>query len=84
MIKNSKGGGNTITGLYFEGKTDLATFLNEQNDYHVIDDSVYYQNKLVAYIFKKHKFYKYLKKMVLIGNKLFLIKSYQMMPYMLL
>lgn len=62
MIKNGKGGGNTITGLYFEGKTDLATFLNEQNGYNVIDDSVYYQNKLVAYIFKKHKFYKYLKK----------------------
>lgn len=62
MIKNGKGGENTITGLYFEGKTDLATFLNEQNDYHVIDDSVYYQNKLVAYIFKKHKFYKYLEK----------------------
>lgn len=69
MIKNGKGGGNTITGLYFEGKTDLATFLNEQNDYHVIDDSVYYQNKLVAYIFKKHKFYKYLKKMIGLNNQ---------------
>ena len=62
MIKNGKGGGNTITGLYFEGKTDLATFLNEQNGYNVIDDNVYYQNKLVAHIFKKHKFYKYLEK----------------------
>ena len=30
MIKNGKGGGNTKTGLVFEGKTDLATFLNDQ------------------------------------------------------
>ena len=30
MIKNGKGGGNTKTGLIFEGKTDLATFLNVQ------------------------------------------------------
>lgn len=30
MIKNGKGGGNTRTGLVFEGKTDLATFLNTQ------------------------------------------------------
>lgn len=28
MIKSGKGGGNTRTGLVFEGKTDLATFLN--------------------------------------------------------
>lgn len=26
MIKNGKGGGNTKTGLIFEGETDLATF----------------------------------------------------------
>lgn len=30
MIKNGKGGGNTKPGLVFEGKTDLATFLNSQ------------------------------------------------------
>lgn len=29
MIKNGKGGGNTKTGLVFEGKIDLATFLND-------------------------------------------------------
>ncbi len=29
MIKNGKGGGNTKTGLIFEGKTDLATFLSQ-------------------------------------------------------
>ena len=26
MIKNGKGGGNTKTGLIFEGKTDLSLF----------------------------------------------------------
>lgn len=32
MIKGGKGGGNTKTGLIFEGKKDLATFLNNQKD----------------------------------------------------
>lgn len=62
MIKNGKGGGNTKTGLVFEGKTDLATFLNDQNGYRVVGDIVYYNNKKVARIFKKHEFYRYLKK----------------------
>jgi len=44
MIKNGKGGGNTKTGLVFEGKTDLATFLNDQNGYRVVGDIVFYNN----------------------------------------
>lgn len=55
MIKNGKGGGNTKTGLIFEGKTDLATFLNGQPGYRVDD------GEKVARIFKKHAFYRYLK-----------------------
>ena len=35
MIKNGKGGGNTKTGLIFEGETDLATFLSKQPSYSV-------------------------------------------------
>lgn len=35
MIKNGKGGGNTKTGLLFEGKTDLGTFLSKQKGYEV-------------------------------------------------
>ena len=35
MIKNGKGGGNTRTGLVFEGLVDLSTFLNEQPHYKV-------------------------------------------------
>ena len=61
MIKNGKGGGNTKTGLVFEGKTDLATFLNDQNGYRVVGDIVFYNDEIVARIFKKHGFYRYLK-----------------------
>ena len=57
MIKSGKGGGNTRTGLVFEGKTDLATFLGSKTDYKVDKDKVYFQNKLVARVFKKHNFY---------------------------
>lgn len=57
MIKNGKGGGNTKTGLVFEGKTDLATFLASQNGYRVDETNVYFNDELVARVFKKHKFY---------------------------
>lgn len=60
MIKNGKGGGNTKTGLIFEGKTDLATFLNNQKGYQVVEGVVYYNNEKVARIFKKHAFYRFL------------------------
>lgn len=63
MIKNGKGGGNTKTGLVFEGKTDLATFLSTQKDYSVVDGRVYYKKEKVARIFKKHGFYKFLKEL---------------------
>ena len=57
MIKNGKGGGNTRTGLVFEGKTDLATFLNTQPHYRVIEHDVYYDDEKVAEVYKKHAFY---------------------------
>lgn len=57
MIKNGKGGGNTRTGLVFEGKVDLATFLSGQPHYTVAGDKVYYDNGLVARVFKKNSFY---------------------------
>ena len=60
MKKNGKGGGNTITGIKFEGKTDLATFLNNTKGYSVEDGIVYYNKKKVARVFKKHGFYKFL------------------------
>lgn len=60
MIKNGKGGGNTITGLIYEGTVDIATFLNNQKDYSVQSTEVRYKGEIVAYVFKKHSFYKFL------------------------
>lgn len=63
MIKGGIGGGNTITGLIYEAKVDLATFLNAQVGYKVKGMDVYYNEILIANIFKKHELYKYLAKM---------------------
>lgn len=60
MKKDGVGGGNTITGLIYEGKVDLATFLASQKGYSVIDSYVYYNRNLVARIFKKYGFYRFL------------------------
>ncbi len=57
MVKNGKGGGNTKTGLLFEGKTDLSTFLSQQKGYRIDNTEVYYNDELVARVFKKNKFY---------------------------
>lgn len=58
MIKSGKGGGNTRTGLIFEGKTDLATFISNQPHYTVINHDVFYDNNKVAEVYKKNDFYK--------------------------
>ncbi len=59
MIKNGKGGGNTRTGLIFEGKTDLSTFLSSQPHYHLVGKhEIYYDDQKVAEVYKKHDFYK--------------------------
>lgn len=41
MIKSGKGGGNTRTGLVFEGKTDLSKFLESQPHYSVMGHDVF-------------------------------------------
>ena len=64
MIKSGKGGGNTRTGLVFEGKTDLSTFLCQQPHYSVVDHDVFYDYEKVAEVYKKHNFYSiFLKKL---------------------
>lgn len=64
MIKSGKGGGNTRTGLVFEGKTDLSIFLSQQPHYEVVGCDVLYDGKKVAEVYKKHKFYSiFLKKL---------------------
>ncbi|MCO5278863.1 MAG: hypothetical protein M9911_12815 [Saprospiraceae bacterium] len=60
MKIGGKGGSNTKTGLVFEGKTDLTTFLSGQKNYKVIEDNVFFKNELVARVFKKYSFYKFL------------------------
>ena len=57
MIKSGKGGGNTRTGLVFEGKTDLSTFLSQQPHYEIEGHDVFFDGNKVAEIYKKHKFY---------------------------
>lgn len=63
MKYKGKGGANTKTGLVFEGKTDLGTFLNSQKDYVVTDGNVFFKGELVARIFKKYGFYVFLEEM---------------------
>ncbi len=60
MIRRGTGGGNTITGLIYEGKVDLTTFLSQQSGYSVNGHDVYYKHKIVAHVFKKHSFYQFL------------------------
>jgi len=57
MIKSGKGGGNTRTGLVFEGTTDIATFLNSKTGYKVEKDKVLFEDEIVARVFKKNSFY---------------------------
>lgn len=42
MKKGGTGGGNTITGLIYEGKVDLATFIAEQKNYAVEGNDVFF------------------------------------------
>lgn len=57
MITGGAGGANTLTGLIFEGKVDLKTFLNGQPGYKVEGCTVYYLEEEVGQIFKKHELY---------------------------
>lgn len=65
MKENGIGGANTKTGLVFEGKTNLQTFLCGQKGYSCVADPrgwvlVKYNNDEVASIFKKTALYKFL------------------------
>ena len=61
MIEGGTGGGNTITGLLYEAKVELVDFLNQIKGYCVKGIEVYYNDKVVAYTFKKHGLYRFLK-----------------------
>lgn len=57
MITGRTGGANTLTGLIFEAKVDLKTFLSQQPGYRVDGSRVYYLDEEVGQIFKKHELY---------------------------
>lgn len=69
MIKGGTGGSNTLTGLKYEAKVDLSEFLNSQKGYFVNGTKVYFNQKLVARLFKKHALYKFLKENNIDWNK---------------
>ena len=65
MKENGIGGANTKTGLVFEGKTDLQTFLCGQKGYSSQTNKlgwvdVFYNKEQVASIFKKTALYRFL------------------------
>ena len=71
MIKGGVGGYNTKTGLYFEGKVDLITFIKNLPNYKVIETpytknkknkwyEIFYKDEKVADAFRKHALYTYL------------------------
>lgn len=61
MKRGGIGGANTLTGLVYEAKVDIATFLNSREGYNVTDTFVYFEDRLVARLFKKQNLYKFLK-----------------------
>ncbi len=60
MIKGGVGGGNTKTGLHFEGRINIVDLLNSQPGYKVTKDVVYFEGSEVAICLAKHKLYKWL------------------------
>lgn len=60
MIKDGKGGGNTITGLNFEKGRDILLILEKTKGYSVRGNVIYYDQKEVARSFRKNGLYKYL------------------------
>jgi hypothetical protein len=66
MVKDGKGGSNTLTGLNFEEKVDFLDLLRTLQGYTVQNSvtkagfDVFFDGKLVARAFKKHDFYRFL------------------------
>jgi len=64
MKKGGVGGGNTITGINFEGRADILTLIAKLPGYKVkeaeIGHDIFYKNQLVANSYKQRTFYKFL------------------------
>lgn len=62
MKKGGTGGGNTKTGINFEGEVDFLSLIVKQKGYTVDGHNIFYNGKEVAKAFKKYDFYTYLGK----------------------
>ena len=69
MIKGGFGGGNTVTGLHFETRTDLRQLFEEIEGYELRDTGIdrcgyqiLFNGELLAYCFKKKELYRFLSK----------------------
>lgn len=60
MIEKGFGGGNTVTGLNFEGEANILALLKNTEGYSVRDHIIYYKEVEVARSYAKHGLYKYL------------------------
>ncbi len=60
MKENGIGGGNTITGLNFEKKTDILALLKTKKGYEIKNTTIFYEGKEVAKSYKKNALYKFL------------------------
>jgi hypothetical protein len=58
MKKGGFGGASTKTGLIFEERVDLSKQLESIPGYDVIGDNVFFNEKKVAQLLKKHNLYK--------------------------
>ena len=58
MIKGGKGGASTLSGLKFETRTDLKTIISSIKNYRIDDNLVYFNDKEVARLYRKHDLYK--------------------------
>lgn len=60
MKTKGTGGGNTITGLNFEKRTDVVSALKNAKGYSVKNNIIFYEDKEIARSYKKNGLYKYL------------------------
>ncbi len=61
MKKGGIGGANTQTGIKFEGRVDLLTKLDQIPGYDIKGNTILYQEKEVAYSYRKNALYVFLK-----------------------
>lgn len=60
MKKGGIGGGNTKTGLLFEGRVSILDLLKSKTGYTINKDVIYYNGEQVAVCLGKNKLYKWL------------------------